>query len=322
MEAHQNMISMWEFAMDGGIYSAPDFRNRHLTLPALDDDCVQPESLLSRSALQINATIKVISEAQSLLDCFLKLPLSKLQKAPNVVFVRSIYALVALMKADYAVGTDAEGIGEVLESQSLKVDHYLNEVMRMTEEAVGPQKCRVPSHWLFVLNHKLKSWHDEHQNWRKGGKKRKRTKREDERLPLGRQRSGEVTDKFSALMDPTRVHDNTPTDGLSPPSTAANQPTSQPTSQPPPNFGIGNAFPPWPTTNIPLSAETPAQALNPEPNGWSNDANMPDFSAAFQNGDLYLWNDINDNFAGGGWIPQGGSLYSDMQFGGLGGGVM
>ena len=35
-------------------------------------------------------------------------------------------------------------------------------------------------------------------------------------------------------------------------------------------------------------------------------SDMGDFSAAFQNGDLYLWNDLTaDNF-GGGWVPQGG----------------
>lgn len=90
-------------------YDAPDYRNRYLTLPALDDDCVQPETLLSRSALQINATVMCISEAHSLLDLFLQVPIERLQMANNTYYVRAIYALVALLRADYAVGTDAEG---------------------------------------------------------------------------------------------------------------------------------------------------------------------------------------------------------------------
>jgi hypothetical protein len=44
---------------------------------------------------------------------------------------------------------------------------------------------------------------------------------------------------------------------------------------------------------------------------------MGDFSAAFQNGDLYLWNDMTaDNF--GGWVPQSG-MYSGTEFGGMNG---
>ena len=112
------MLSMWEFGMDGGRYDVTEFRNRHLTLPALDDDSVQPESLLSRSPLQINATTKCIIEAHAILECFAGISKDTLQKAPNLIFVRAIYALVVLMKADYAVGTDPE-MGEILDSQSL-----------------------------------------------------------------------------------------------------------------------------------------------------------------------------------------------------------
>lgn len=93
---------MWEFGMDGGRYDVTEFRNRHLTLPALDDDCVQPESLLSRSALQINATTKCIGASHAILDCFVEMPIDRLQRAPNVLFVRVIYALVALMVSDSA----------------------------------------------------------------------------------------------------------------------------------------------------------------------------------------------------------------------------
>jgi hypothetical protein len=136
--------------MDGGRYDVTEFRNRHLTLPALDDDSVQPESLLSRSALQINATTKCIIEAHAILECFIGITTDTLQKAPNLLFVRAIYALVVLMKADYAVGTDPE-MGEILDSQSLKVDFYLQTVLKKSSDAIGSQKCRMPSHWTFVL---------------------------------------------------------------------------------------------------------------------------------------------------------------------------
>lgn len=89
-------MSMWEFAMDGGKYDAPDFNNRHLTLPALDGSGIQPETLLSRSALQISGTIRVISEAHALCDMFLQSSPRMLQIPMNVILVRPVYALVAL----------------------------------------------------------------------------------------------------------------------------------------------------------------------------------------------------------------------------------
>jgi hypothetical protein len=193
IEYYQNMLSMWEFGMDGGRYDVTEFRNRHLTLPALDDDCVQPESLLSRSALQLNATTKCIGAAHAILDCFIEIPIERLQRAPNVLFVRAIYALVALMKADYAVGTDAE-MGELLESQSLKVDFYLDTVLARSTEAVGPQKCRIPIHWTFVLEAKLKSWRDEYRQWREEDRHLKRRK-----LSNGATGTGNQTPTFTDM---------------------------------------------------------------------------------------------------------------------------
>lgn len=293
---------MYEFAMDGGRYDAPDYRNRHLTLPALDDDCVQPESLFGRSALQLNATIKCIGIAQEVLDCFIQMSTAALQKASNVMYVRAIYALVALMKADYAVGTDVEGMGEVILSQDLKVDYYLNTVIQRTTEAIGPQKCRVPSHWLFALKHKLKAWHDEHQAWRNEGRHLKRVRQ---------QHDGQKETSTSAGNASTEAFGGPAVQEAAP---AQHIPRSSPTDieQAPTqvsNFGIGNPFTPWPSSRISLPGGD-TQGLQrrslfpPE---------MGDFSAAFQNGDLYLWNDVNDNL--GGWIPQSGSIYSDMQFG-------
>jgi hypothetical protein len=293
IEYHQNMISMWEFGMDGGRYDAPEFRNRHLTLPALDDDCVQPESLLSRSALQINATIKCIGAAHSLLDAFIDVPVEQRQKASNALYVRSIFALVALMKADYAVGTDAEGMGVVLDSQSLKVDFYLDTVLRKTSEAIGPQKCRVPSHWFFVLNQKLKSWHDEYQVWRKEGRFKKR------RGPGG--------ETGGTDHHPTFMHDDQETPLPAPAPTAV--PSEQATDSVP-YFGLGKQLPPWPSTELDLASADSTQNMVPPQTAFP--AEMGDFSAAFQNGDLYLWNDGNENF--GGWIPPSGSIYSDYQF--------
>lgn len=304
------MLSMWEFGMDGGRYDVTEFRNRHLTLPALDDDSVQPESLLSRSALQINATTKCIIEAHAILECFAGISKDTLQKAPNLLFVRAIYALVVLMKADYAVGTDPE-MGEILDSQSLKVDHYLNTVQRKSSEAIGPQKCRMPTHWTFVLEQKLMSWREEYLEWRREGRHLKRRKIQDD-----------STANTSGTKSPATASDNKTTtrsqqDPIAPVQDNADlsrdlSQSQQAPSLPGSSFSMPNN--PYAWTPSGLAPQSSTQTMGEQS---SFTPGMGDFSAAFQNGDLYLWNDINDNF--GGWIPQGGSLYTDMGFGPLNG---
>ncbi|KAF2452102.1 hypothetical protein P171DRAFT_19000 [Karstenula rhodostoma CBS 690.94] len=312
MEYHQNMMSMWEFAMDGGKYDAPEFRNRHMTLPALDDDaCIQPESLLSRSSLQINATIMCIGSAHSILDCFLQMSVSKLQKSAGILFVRACFALVALLKVDYAIGTDAEGMGGVIDSKSLKIDYYLDSVIRITAEAEGTQKCRIPGHWRFVIKEKLKTWHDEHQEWRRNGGHLKRSKKAQVMTDANTSSTSndmlpEYTSQAQQLPTPNPLNAS---------STLPKQP------QVPRTQGLDYVLG---GTQIPVGNWQPSAFRYPATSGTQtpglNDQvytgpDMTDFSAAFQNGDLYLWDDINDNY--GGWMPQGGTMYGDIPFNGM-----
>jgi hypothetical protein len=295
LEYHQNEITMWEFAMDGGRYDAPVFRNTHLTLPSLDDDCVQPESLLSRSALQINATIKCVSAAQSLLDSWIQIPIATLQKVPNPVFIRAVYAIVVLLKIDYAVGTDAEGIGELIDSQSLKIPYYLDTVLHRTDEAVGGQKkCMIPAHWLFIMKKKIKTWHDEHQEWRKRGGNTSRQP-PSESSSVGVDSSVTLTDTSKAAPAAQSV----PATSFTRESVMQNQAS---------NYGMNSTYSRWPDTaslpSLPGQTFTSDQAVFP--------GEIPDFAAAFQNGDLYFLNDVTDNF--GGWMPPG-AIDGEMQYG-------
>jgi hypothetical protein len=125
----------------------------------------------------MNATMTCISAAQSLLDTFLQISIPGLQKAPSIIYVRTVYALITLLKADYAVSTDPAGMGAVIDSKSLKLDAYLENVTSRIGKAVGEPKCRIPSHWAFVIKEKLKTWHDEHMQWRKDGGPLKRARR-------------------------------------------------------------------------------------------------------------------------------------------------
>jgi hypothetical protein len=283
-----------------------------MTLPALDDDaCIQPESLLSRSSLQINATIMCISSAHSILDCFLQMTISKLQKSAGVLFVRACFALVALLKVDYAVGTDAEGMGEVIDSKSLKIDYYLDSVIRIAAEAEGPQKCRIPGHWRFIIKEKLKTWHDEHQKWRRSGGHLKRSQKAQAIIDAN---TSNTSSDILPLPAYTSQAQQLPT-----PSPLTTSPSLPDQTQHPRNQQLdyvlsGTQLSTWQPSNFrfPVTSGTQTPGLNDQV---YTGPDMTDFSAAFQNGDLYLWDDINDNY--GGWMPQGGNMYSDVPFNGM-----
>jgi hypothetical protein len=234
-----------------------------------------------------------------MLDLFKAVPINELRKSPNVLYVRAVVSLVALMKAEYAVGTDEE-MSELLESQSLKVEYYLNTVLKITSKAMGPQKCRNPSHWNFLLEAKLKSWWDEYQEWRKEGRhlKRRKTNTQDESEAA----TGNQTPAFAEPNPQFSI-------SAMGPSQSASQ---QPQALQMPNFSAYATPTPWNTNDLHLDTTTSAQPIADQT---SFTPDMGDFSAAFQNGDLYLWNDMTaDNF--GGWVPQSGP-YSGLGFGGM-----
>lgn len=317
-------------------YDAPEFRNRHMTLPSLDEDaCVQPESLLSRSSLQVNATIMCISAAHSILECFLTTPIQTLQKSAGVVFVRACVALVVLLKVDYAVGTDAEGMGEVVDSTALKIDYYLDSVLRAMSEAAGPQKCKIPGHWHFIIREKLKTWYDDYQAWRRAGGHLKRKNAQQQQQAQDPSQTQSVSTSGSiatpssqtSIPPPSSYHPQQPQTQARQAQSQAHQPQSQPPAIPtyatnhPLPFPASTAFAPWPSPQpqpYHLSSNASLTSGDPSTETSATGPDMTDFSAAFQNGDLYLWDDAHDSF--GGWMPmqmpQGNVVYGGLNSGG------
>ncbi|KAF2746239.1 hypothetical protein M011DRAFT_404776 [Sporormia fimetaria CBS 119925] len=301
IEYHSSMISLWDFAMDRGHHDAPDFANRHMTLPALDEDDVQPESLLAGSALQINAALRVIGEAQSLLDRFLEFPVPKLQASPHVVFVRCVYALVALsLKLDYAVGIDTLGLGEVLDSQSIKVDSYLSSVISLTSEAIGYQKCHTPEFWVSIFNN-LKSWREEYERYLE-----RRKAKMGEEGPDGAVQTADGAETVMTMRPIVQQSCAVPTD-----TTVHTQEPDLTTDPLPPS---------WPTYPEYPQLDPSAPPIGPATAQPENLVTMTDFESAFQNGDLYLWDGLSEaynfNF-GGAWAGTGQDPH--FAYGGTGG---
>ncbi|OCK80575.1 hypothetical protein K432DRAFT_434659 [Lepidopterella palustris CBS 459.81] len=303
---HQNIVTIWEFAVENGQHDAPSFKNKYFTLPALDDDSPQPEAPPSLTALQINAHIKCISSAQSLIDAFLSHSIETLGKIPNVLYVRSIYALIGLLKADYAIGTDRKGLGELMNSESLRIDYYLNMLIQKTTEAIGPQECRVPSHWLNVLTTKVKPWYDEYQIRYK--RKQHGQQTISPQSAIGLHDSNLSREQSSESED---IPQNTPVEIL--------RSYSIPTMDRRLEQGLSSQIQgldehtnraPGPVTQTDI-ANTDSQ-WNFVMGNPAISTDISDFSMTFEQGDLYFWNDSNEVMNG--WNSEG-DILNQFDFG-------
>ncbi|MCJ1400807.1 hypothetical protein MMC11_004015 [Xylographa trunciseda] len=156
---YQNFITIYEFAMDGGHHDVELFKKRYFSLPTSDDDKSTP--LTHLSAIQVNATMKCIGASQALLNTFLQTETDNMRTFPNAFYVRAIYSIVVLLKISFTISTT--GLGQLIDSTSLKIDHYTDQMTQRFADAAGPMRnCRVPNKWLPILK-RLKEWHEHHK---------------------------------------------------------------------------------------------------------------------------------------------------------------
>jgi hypothetical protein len=138
-----------------------------------------------------------------------------------------------------------------------------------------------------LIEGKLKTWRDEYREWREQGRHTKRRK------------TGNQSTKVAESQLPTFA-----------------APVGAPLKS------GAQAMPDYSTINNPYWTPTLDTSASASGGQQMGDAatftpDVGDFSAAFQNGDLYLWNDMTaDSF--GGWMPQSG-MYDGMGYGSLNG---
>ena len=297
MAFYQNIISMWEFAMDNGTHDAPDFRNKFFTLPSLDGDELEPETPNPFTSLQVTATLKCISAAQSQLDVFLNIPIPNLRTIPTVLYVRAIYALTVLMKADYAIGTDPAGLGELIHSQDLRTSSYLKTIIEKTTEAIGPNKCRVPSHWLHLTQVKIVPWYEKYLSLLK--------QRQNPNQPLSNLHGSDISTPQSSESSQRAASVGAP---QAQPITFMTPMPGEPEFDPLPGIDVRPSVAAWPSTQ-------PAPTNDVTQSGFGSDqpatsTEMSDFTMAFEQGNLYFWNDAAGVID---WTQQG-DVYNDLGF--------
>ncbi|KAK0100040.1 hypothetical protein ONS95_013146 [Cadophora gregata] len=99
----------------------------------------------------IDATANLISSAHSMLDIILAMELSVLRSLPVYNFVRMSYSIIILVKLYISSKSPTSKLGEVLDSERLKLGIYLKALIDLLIAAVGPMECRAPYTFLGML---------------------------------------------------------------------------------------------------------------------------------------------------------------------------
>lgn len=182
-EYHLNAMFVYEFVMSGGKHDIQDFKKKHFTLIPLDTPYPRKHRP-PPSADQINATVKCIDSCHILIEAFLNLDVAMLRTVISGLYVSATFALLCLLRISFTIGTSDGGIGELMDITDLKIDSYLEAMRRKLKEAEGgPMRCRLAEHWAHVLDKRIQTWHDQHQQqMRESSMERKGDGDDDEAL--------------------------------------------------------------------------------------------------------------------------------------------
>jgi hypothetical protein len=98
-----------------------------------------------------------IVSVKSILDLFLSFDPDTLCSIPVFYFVRSAYAVFAMMKIHFAASRIDGGLYGVMDSEDLNVEYYLDELLKSLQEVAQERKLRVAAVFRLVLL-MLRTW--------------------------------------------------------------------------------------------------------------------------------------------------------------------
>ncbi|KAF2841909.1 hypothetical protein M501DRAFT_911405, partial [Patellaria atrata CBS 101060] len=155
--SHSIIITIYEFLMDGGMHDAKQFENEYCTVPSPNDKPLKSEMV--PSAVYLQATMRIINSAHNVLDIFLSVAPMMLRKISSALYFRVAYAVIVLLRISFTASTTA--LGDVLDVADLRAEQYLERLADAYQQASGPEQCRVPNHWLRVVQ-RLQQWYEQY----------------------------------------------------------------------------------------------------------------------------------------------------------------
>lgn len=121
---------------------------------ALKDGLLSSDAL---SAAHINALSACLTAIEGIFETFLSMDVANIRCLPVFNFVRVAYAVVVLMKMYFSASNSSSELGNVINRDNMRVQHYLDQLLEKFRVTATDDKCRPASKFLVVLA-MLRSW--------------------------------------------------------------------------------------------------------------------------------------------------------------------
>lgn len=123
---------------------------------AIDDEPTgRSEEALS--AFRVDLMLRWLDAAHGLLDSFLNCDIHAVRQMPSLAYCRVTTGVIVLLKVFRSVKSGA--LGEVLSPESVRMEAYLEAITQKLTEASGNSQFLTPTHWLRVIEAKLRDFY-------------------------------------------------------------------------------------------------------------------------------------------------------------------
>ncbi|PYH93230.1 hypothetical protein BO71DRAFT_381952 [Aspergillus ellipticus CBS 707.79] len=161
LEYHYMYLAIYELAAGEG-YRDPDAPARkYYTLPPLEGNVERHKANVPLSAARVQIITKWMLASHQLLDAFLQCDIATMRKLPNMTYTRMVLGVSSLLRIYHT--TQLGPLGEVISSQMIDIDGYLDRLSQALLQASGDQKYRVPSKWYHIVAVKNRDWYEKLQ---------------------------------------------------------------------------------------------------------------------------------------------------------------
>ena len=113
----------------------------------------------NRNPAYVNAIMECVSSAQAVLNTYIAMSAEVLQSLPALIYVRVVYCCVVLIKLEISSNAPSSELGNVLDSQSLKVSSYLQKCLAHQITVVGAEGRNIIGAKFLVIMKRLIGWY-------------------------------------------------------------------------------------------------------------------------------------------------------------------
>ncbi|PWW79114.1 hypothetical protein C7212DRAFT_47113, partial [Tuber magnatum] len=117
-----------------------------------------PTSAQPLTPLHLNAITTCMSAAHTVLSTFFSLPLISARSVPMFSFIRCSYSCIVLLKIYFTASCPKSELGRHLDRNSLKITHFLDQLISRLEEVAADDKCRGAKKFVVMVM-MLKTWY-------------------------------------------------------------------------------------------------------------------------------------------------------------------